>query len=162
MTEHYVEGVLIVKYTASNYKALYGRISNSTTYTKDYIQIPEAVSRELRAVLEREGEGVEIEYSWPGGGCQDGHFHWSVDRYHLKWDTNDPPPPWKLGNVGVDPVASIAGNTSIRTEVSGDGQLEQIKKSGQKPWLLAVKLFKDSNRLHLRVYFETPPIELSD
>ena len=160
MTKHYVVGVLIVKYTSSNYKALYGRIPNSTTYTKDYIQIPEAISEELRAVLENGKDRVEIEYVWPGGGSQPGHFHWSADRYHLKWDTNDPPPPWKLGNVGTDPVASLSGNTSMRTEAAGDSQLEQIKGADNEPWLLAVQLAGQSNRLHLRVYFENPPAQL--
>lgn len=162
MTEGYVAGVLIVKYNTTNYKALYGRITGSTKYTKDYIQIPEAVSTELRSILENGDDDVEVEYAWPAGGRQIGRFHWSTDRYHLLWNTNDPPAPWKLGNVGTDPVASLSGDTSTRTEAAGDEQLERIENAGNRPWLLAVKLAEESNRLHLRVYFENPPGQLPD
>lgn len=157
-----VIGVLIVKFTRSNYKALYGRLDNDTTYTKDYIQIPAAVSSELRKVIENGGGGVDVEYAWPGGGRQAGRFHWSTDRYHLKWDTNDPPPPWTLGNVGPDSVASLNGDRSLRTAVDGDRQLEEIEEAGHKPWLLAIILAGEHRRFHLRVYFEIPPNDLED
>lgn len=162
MTGRYVAGVLIVKYTPSNYKALYGRIHGSTKYTKDYIQIPEAVSIELRAIFENGGDRVEIDYAWPNGGSQIGRFHWSADRYHLQWDTDNPPAPWTLGSLGTDPVASLSGDTSARTEADGDRQLVKIKNAGNGPWLLGIKLAGESNRLHLRVYFESPPEELPD
>lgn len=157
MTRQYVEGVLVVKYTQSNYKALYGRIAHSTTYTKDYIQIPEAVSAELRRVFDNDGADVEIEYAWPGEGSQAGNFHWSTDRYHLKWGTNNPPLPWTLGDVHENTAISLGGDISLRTEADGDRQLEQIEREDCKPWLVGVKLAGEGNRLHLRVYFEDPP-----
>lgn len=161
MSNQLVEAVLFARYNASNFKALYGRLRDSTTYTKDYFQIPESVSAKLKPVLGGSGDRVEVEYVWPGGS-QHGHFHWSTDRYHLKWETDTPPRPWKLGQVGVDPFASLPGDPSKRTEAAGDAQLAAIEQSGTKPWLVAIKLAGEGNRLHLRVYFENPPAGLSD
>ena len=165
MSRHFVAGVLIVKYNLTNYKALYGRIPPSTagnSYTKDYIQLPESVSTAVRAVLNNGGNRIDVEYAWPEGGGQAGHFHWSTDRYHLKWDTNHPPAPWILGNLATDPVASIEGNLRLRTEDEGNDQFADVERTNCKPWLLAIKLAEESNMLHLRVYFETPPRERPD
>lgn len=161
MSNKVVQAVLFAKYTSSNFKALYGRLAGSTTYTKDYIQIPESVSTRLRPVLGGNGTNVPVQYVWPGG-TQPGHFSWSTDRFHLRWETDTPPRPWKLGAVGTDPVASLPGNPALRTEAQADAQLSAIDNSGTKPWLIAVKLADDGNRLHLRVYFENPPAALQD
>ena len=161
MSNKVVQAVLFAKYTSSNFKALYGRLPGSTTYTKDYIQIPESVSTRLRPVLGGNGTNVPVQYVWPGG-TQPGHFSWSTDRFHLRWETDTPPRPWKLGAVGTDPVASLPGNPALRTEAQADAQLSAIDNSGTKPWLIAVKLADDGNRLHLRVYFENPPAALQD
>lgn len=155
MARKLVQAVLFAKYNPTNFKALYGRLSGSTTYTKDYIQIPEAVSKRLKPVLNGNTNRVEVDYVWPGGS-QPGHFAWSADRYHLKWETDKPPLPWKLGQVGANPATSLPGDTSLRNEASADQQLNAIEASGVKPWLLAVKLAGEGNRLHLRVYFENP------
>lgn len=161
MSNAIVQAVLFARYTESNFKALYGRLRSSTTYSKDYIQIPESVASRLRPVLGGHGEDVPVEYRWPGG-AQEGNFSWSTDRYHLRWETDTPPAPWKLGTVGVDPAASIPGDNTKRTEAEADAQFASIAASGTKPWLLAVKLAGDGNRLHLRVYFENPPAGLAD
>lgn len=161
MARKLVQAVLFAKYNPTNFKALYGRLPGSTTYTKDYIQIPESVSARLKPVLNGPGNRVDVEYVWPTGS-QAGHFAWSTDRYHLKWDTDKPPLPWKLGQVGADPATSLPGNTSLRTEAAADQQLSAIDTSQVKPWLLAVKLAGEGNRLHLRVYFENPPAGLQD
>ena len=150
-----------MKYNTSNYRAIYGRLPNSNTYTKDYIQIPEPVSKELTNILRGSGDRVEIEYAWPDGGRHTGYFHWSTDRYHLSWPTNSPPPPWKLGDL-ADPVASIDGSTSTRSEAAADSQLAAIRGGGSNPRLFAIKLAGEPNRLHLRVYFENPPSERAD
>lgn len=161
MSNKIVQAVLFAKYTASNFKALYGRISGSTTYTKDYIQLPADVSSRLRPVLGGNGNDIAVGYVWPGG-VQAGHFSWSADRFHLRWTTDTPPRPWKLGAVGHDPTTSLPGDPTLRSEGQGDLQFQSIDTSGTKPWLLAVKLVGDGNRLHLRVYFENPPAGLSD
>lgn len=161
MTRKQVQAVLFARYNPTNYKALYGRLRGSTKYTKDYIQIPESVSARLKPVLGGTSDRVEVEYCWPGGS-QHGHFAWSTDRYHLKWETDNPPAPWKLGAVGVDPTVSLHGDTSRREERDADEQLGRIQQSGIKPWLLAIKLAGEDNRLHLRVYFESPPLGFED
>lgn len=161
MGQKLVQAVLFAKYNPTNFKALYGRLPGSTTYTKDYIQIPEGVSARLKPVLNGNGNRVEVDYVWPGGS-QPGHFAWSTDRYHLKWETDNPPLPWKLGQVGAEPATSLQGDTSLRDETSADRQLAAIETSLVKPWLLAVKLAGEGNRLHLRVYFENPPAGFQD
>ena len=161
MSGKLVQAVLFARYNQSNFKALYGRLRSSTTYTKDYIQIPEAVSARLKPVLGSGSDRVEVEYAWPGGS-QHGHFTWSVDRFHLKWETDNPPRPWKLGTVGSDPTASLPGDTSKRDEKDADAQLAAIESANLKPWLLAVKLAGEGRRLHLRVYFENPPTGFGD
>lgn len=161
MSGKLVQAVLFARYNQSNYKALYGRLRESTKYTKDYIQIPETVSARLKQVLDSSTDRVEVEYAWPGGS-QHGHFAWSVDRYHLKWETDNPPQPWKLGAVGTDPAVSLPGDTSKRNEKDADAQLAAIEHANLKPWLLAVKLAGEGRRLHLRVYFENPPKGLED
>lgn len=161
MSRQPVEAVLFARYNISNYKALYGRLGDQTGYTKDYIQIPASVSPKLKQLLNSTSDRVDVEYTWPGGS-QHGHFTWSADRYHLKWDTDNPPKPWKLGAVGVDPLVSLPGDTTKRNVVDADAQLAAINASNITPWLLAIKLPEDGNRLHLRVYFETPPVGFED
>lgn len=161
MTKRLVEAVLFARYNSANFKALYGRLPGSTTYTKDYIQIPESVSGDLRRVLRAESERVDIQYVWPDGQ-QLGHLAWSVDRYHLKWETDNPPKPWRLGDTGNDPAASLPGDRSLRTEADADAQFSAITASETRPWLLAIKLANDPNRLHLRVYFENPAAGFED
>lgn len=161
MSKQLVEAVLYARYNVSNYKALYGRLGDQTGYTKDYIQIPASVSPKLKRIFNATTDRVEVEYIWPGGS-QLGHFTWSTDRYHLKWETDKPPKPWKLGVVGGDPATSLPGDTTKRNVVDANTQLAAIEASGMKPWLLAVKLPGDGNRLHLRVYFENPPKGFED
>lgn len=156
-----VQAVLFAKYTSSNFRALYGRLPGTTTYTKDYIQLPETVSTRLRPVLGLDGMNVPVRFVWPNGS-QTGHFSWSTDRFHLRWPTDTPPPPWKLGSVGQDDVASLPGDPTLRVEEQAEAQFKAIDNSGSKPWLVAVKLVGDENTLHLRVYFENPPPELAD
>ena len=161
MAHKLVQAVLFAKYNPTNFKALYGRLTGSTTYTKDYIQIPETVSRRLAPVLNGNGNRVDVDYVWPSGS-QPGHFAWSTDRYHLKWETDTPPVPWKVGQVGANPATSLPGDTSLRDEASADQQFNAIEASSVNPWLLAVKLAGEANRLHLRVYFENPPAGFED
>jgi len=160
MNHQLVQAVFFARYNKSNFKALYGRLPG-TTYTKDYIQIPSAVSKEMKDALGATTDKVDVEYCWPTGS-QSGHFAWSTDRYHLKWDTDSPPLPWKLGIVGADPAVSLPGDTSKKNEADADAQFAAIEGSNQKPWLLAVMLAGEPNRLHLRVYFENPPATLTD
>lgn len=160
MSSKLVQAVLFARYNQTNFKALYGRLGTNG-YTKDYLQIPKTVSARLKPVLDGNGSRVEVEYVWPSGS-QPGHFAWSVDRYHLKWETNNPPPPWKLGQIGADPATSLPGDTSLRDETAANSQFATIESSGEKPWLLAVKLAGEGNRLHLRVFFENPPAGFQD
>lgn len=161
MSSKVVQAVLFARYTESNFKALYGRLRGTTTYSKDYIQIPASVSARLKPVLGGDGQDVPVDYVWPGGH-QAGNFSWSTDRYHLRWETDTPPTPWKLGPVGVDPATSLPGDNTKRTEAEADAQFAAINSSGTKPWLVAVKLEGEGSRLHLRVYFESPPPGLAD
>jgi 5-methylcytosine-specific restriction enzyme B len=162
MSGKLVQAVLFARYNPTNFKALYGRLKGSTTYTKDYIQIPATVSARLKPVLGESANGdIKVQYVWPGG-TQSGEFHWSTDRYHLNWATDTPPLPWKLGQIGANPATTLPGDTAKRDETAADAQLASIEGSDVKPWLLAVKLANDGNRLHLRVYFEHPPAGFED
>lgn len=155
-----VEAVLFARYNESNYKALYGRLRTSNKYTKDYFQLPRAVSDKLQDILQASDSGATVEYVWPGGG-QFGEFAPSTDRYHLRWETDTPPKPWKLGDLN-DPLVSLHGDASQRVEEQADEQYRAIVDSQSNPWLLAIKLAGEGNRLHLRVYFEHPPAHFSD
>jgi 5-methylcytosine-specific restriction protein B len=161
MSNKIVEAVLFAKYTDSNFKALYGRLLRSTKYSKDFIQLPEDVSSRLQVLFNAGASDVPVEYVWPTGG-QTGNFSWSSDRYHLNWQTDSPPAPWKLGVVGNDPATSLPGNPSLRTEAQADPQYAAITAGGTSPWLVAVKLHGEGNRLHLRVYFDNPSTALAD
>lgn len=161
MTQQLVEAVLIAPLNRTNYKAVYGRLGDDTPYTQDYIQIRKAVAKAFRPLFGVAAVKVDITYVWPGG-TQPGHLTWSSDRIHLKWDTDSSPLPWRLGNVGANPATSLPGDVSKKDVADADAQAAAIDASGTKPWLLAVKLKDDGNRLHLRVYFEKPPPQLSD
>lgn len=156
-----VEVVLFARYSRSNYKALYGRLGNKTAYTQDYIQIRDDVAQILKPLLSPDGDKSEVEYAWPNGS-KVGHFTWSHDRNHLKWDTDKPPAPWTLGDLATNPDVSLPGDTSKREEAAADAQEKAIADAGWKPWLVAVKLADEDRKLHLRVYFENPPPARAD
>lgn len=162
MVAQAVEAVWIWKFGTSAFKASYGRFDDSTagdSYTKNYVQ----VSGECRDLLaEVFGIGKEpgvkhpITYQWPGGQVT-GHVNWSVDRYHLNWPMKQAPLPWKLSIAPTfDAVGTIPGDPDRATQHEADAEWQQLDGQDLDPYLLAVKLKGEQDRLHVRAYLGRP------
>lgn len=162
MTMQQVEWVLVVHYGKSAHRAAYGRLPGQT-YTKDYIQLSRKADfiSSLEAAFPEIADGKEsiaIEFHWPSGSATGKLFRRSADRPHLAWETNSAPPPWKMSLHPTElTVETILGNPEHTTATAADNEFAKMVSSGfGQPFLLAVKLRNETQKLHLRVHIDTP------
>ncbi|MBS3927826.1 MAG: HNH endonuclease [Sphingomonadales bacterium] len=157
-----VEWILVVRYGSSAHRATYGRLSGSSKYTKDYIQLyrSKGFLDDLNAAFPGlAGAGaLGLTYKWPSGSAEGKLLERSADRPHLAWETNRAPPPWRmLLNPSVSSVETIKGNPSHSNEADADAEYDGLLSSGfGQPFLIAIKLRDESDALHLRVLIENP------
>jgi hypothetical protein len=162
MSAHPVEWVLVVRYGKSAHRATYGRLSGGK-YTKDFIQLHrnsqflDDLKSAFPALDDASGQ-ANVTYEWPSGSAQGKIFLRSADRPHLAWETNSAPQPWRMREQPtLDTVETIRGNPSLGDEVGADSQHDRLSISGfGLPFLIAVKLRDEVDRLHLRVLVENP------
>ncbi|MGY1821621.1 McrB family protein [Geodermatophilus sp. SYSU D00079] len=148
----------------SVFKATYGRLQGSTSYTKDFLQPRGNMARALeRALGLDEGVGGPVEWRWPGGSYTGGKllpaadFHESNGRLNLRWQTDNPPPPWRLTqHPNETTLSTLRGDPDFETEAQADAQRDQLIASDERPWLIAVHLFGEGPVLHARVVLENP------
>lgn len=158
-----VEAVWVWQFSKAAYKATYGRFPETgaeDTYTKDYLQVSGECGRLLSTtfhVPERKNAQRDITLTWPGGEGP-GFVSFSSDRFHLAWPREQEPRVWK---VTSDPTAAttatIPGDPAHRDPNSADAEWELLDKQNLKPYLVAVKLRGEDDRLHLRAYLDNPP-----
>lgn len=167
MSAYPVEWVLVVSYNRSAHRATYGRLSG-TTYTKDYIQLSrkeDFLETVARVFPVAEGvESVPLVFQWPGGTTSGAFVYQSADRPHLKWETRlGAPKVWKMSLApSADSVETIPGNPSQSDSEAADSEFALLSSRGAgRPYLLAIKLRDDPNRLHLRAYLENPSEDLA-
>lgn len=158
-----VEAVWIWKFSISAFKATYGRFAESEagdSYTKNFLQVSGECRDLLSAtfhIAQEKGVRHELTYVWPGGQVT-GHVNWSVDRYHLNWPMGGAPLPWKLAktpNEGA--VGVIPGEPGHEAQPSADAEWIALEARELEPFLVAVKLRGEQDRLHLRAYLGNPP-----
>lgn len=163
MTKKAVQAVFFARYNASNFRAVYGRLSTDeqATYTKDFFQVLQAAGDALAGVLPASrSEDTDIEYIWPTGGCP-GKFNWRDPRWQMKWLTGQKPLPWTIGDTNT-PEISIPGNPGLQNPQTADAEHTAINASGVEPWLIGVKLVGEDRKLHARTYFRNPAPQFSD
>lgn len=163
MVAQAVEAVWVWKFGVSAFRATYGRFADSTSgdsYTKNYVQVSGECRDLLSSVFhiaQEKGVRHDLTYVWPGGEVV-GHVNWSVDRYHLNWPMGGAPLPWKLTPNPVDTaVGAIPGNPGHDDQSDADNEWEALEARGLEPYLVAVKLRGESDRLHMRAYLAKPP-----
>jgi 5-methylcytosine-specific restriction protein B len=148
----------------SVFKATYGRISGSKTYTKDFHQPRGELALALaRAMGIPEGAEGAVEWRWPGGSHPGGKLFPAADfaesngRMNLRWQTDSAPPPWRLSR---DPTATtlstMQGDPDLDTDAEADAEREALLTSGETPWLVAAHLYGEGAVLHARVFLEHP------
>ncbi len=157
-----VEWVLVVYYNTSAHRAAYGRDVRSDKYSKDYIQLPPKDKEFLKSLNRHfpataSGARVEITYQWPGDTTP-GAFDYSSDRWHLNWGYNHAPQVWKMHPEPNESTAeTIPGNSSHVDFASAEKELALLASRGAgQPYLVAIKLRDEANRLHLRAYLAKP------
>jgi 5-methylcytosine-specific restriction protein B len=170
VTDQPVEAVFLWRLDEDTpFKAVYGRVSGSTTYTKDYLQLRRAECSVLmdRVIGRQEGTTLPLTYQWPGGSTT-GELRSATDhdpaadnyRLQLAWPTDSSPAPWQLGDPTLDPVVTVPGTPGphgAKVQAVGDAELARLKASNVKPWIVAVKLQGADPVLHLRAFLEAPP-----
>ena len=162
MTPQPVEAVFFFRYTKQVFQACYARLSESTRYTKNYIQVSGEPARVMDKVFGRSGtEKLDLEYVWPTGtqpegGIRDHGGGETALRLDLYWkESGLSPDPWKVGSFN-DPWVTIPGDPKKTTEAGADAEQETLTGRNLGPWLVAVKLQDDGPRLHVRAYLERP------
>lgn len=157
-----VEWVLVIFYGPSAHRATYGRLDNSK-YTKDYIQLSrkaEFLETISNLFPLREGVGsVPLTYQWPTGTAPGALVFQSADRPHLKWETSrGAPRAWKMTSHPTEATdETIPGDPSHTDLESAERELALLASRGAgQPYLMAIKLRDEPNKLHLRAYLEGP------
>ncbi len=160
-----VEWVLVIFYGASAHRATYGRLERNDEndrYTKDYIQLSrkaeflEVLHRLFPATLS--GDRTELSYQWPRGTTP-GAFDFSSDRWHLKWETRlGAPQAWKMFPEPSEATPeTIPGDPSHQDSAFAEREFELLTSRGAgQPYLIAIKLRAETNKLHLRAYLKEP------
>lgn len=156
-----VEAVWVWYFGTSAQKATYGRFSEDTSFTKDYLQASGKCD-ELLGELFPDGSGANITYKWPGGQ-QSGFLKVPNDRHHVSWGTGvGAPAPWRLTpNPSAAGPGTIPGDPSATNAVDANAALAAYAARGLDAYLVAVKLVGESDVLHIRSYIESPPPELA-
>jgi 5-methylcytosine-specific restriction protein B len=152
-----VEAVFFARYSISNWRSLYDRVSEAGGYTKDALQLGTDrgdVIANLFGLTRGAGQSKAIQYVWPTGQCS-GTIRWSSDRWQLAWLAASKPAPWTVAPTAAG-ANSIVGNPSFDNPTDADAEHARIAGTNVGPWLLAVKLFGEDDRLHVRTYFENP------
>ncbi|MBK7394201.1 MAG: HNH endonuclease [Chloracidobacterium sp.] len=161
-----VEWVLVIYYGPEAHRATYGRQVKSNRYTKDYIQLSrkaeflETISN-IFPVAGGVGS-VSLTYQWPKGTTAGSLVFLSADRPHLKWETSlGAPKAWKMSLTPSDASAeTIPGDASHLDFDAAENELALLASRGAgQPYLLAIKLRDEPNKLHLRAYLENPTDE---
>lgn len=157
-----VEWVLVIYYGPSAHRATYGRLDN-TKYTKDFIQLSRKA--EFLATLSRlfpvtgGAESVPLTYQWPAGTTKGAFVFKSADRPHLKWETHlGAPKAWKMSLTPSETTAeTIPGDPSHLDFADAENEFALLAHRGAgQPYLLAIKLRDEPNKLHLRAYLANP------
>lgn len=163
MVAQAVEAVFVWQYSMAAFKATYGRFPATgagDAYTKDYLQVSGDCGRLLSSVFDvapQRGAQQDVTLVWPGGEAP-GFVSFSSDRYHLAWQKGGEPPVWKVTPTPTkQSVATIPGNPSRDTPAGADAEWRALEAQDLKPYLVAVKLRGESDRLHLRAYLDNPP-----
>lgn len=158
-----VEAIFFFRYTKQVFQACYARLSESTRYTKNYIQVSGPAAHALDEVFDRSGdEKLDLEFVWPGGTEPQGGLrpHGGQEqalRLDLYWKQSGlSPKPWKVGSFD-EPETTIPGDPSRADEAGADAEQIKLEQADLGPWLVAVKLVGEDDRLHVRAYLERPP-----
>lgn len=151
------------QFSKAAYKATYGRFPETgaeDSYTKDYLQVSGECGDLLSSmfgVAKRSGSVAIIKLVWPGGEGP-GFVSFSSDRFHLGWPKDNEPAVWKVTpNPTALTTASIPGSPDHTDPDSADAEWDLLEERELRPYLVAVKLRGEDDRLHLRVYMDSPP-----
>jgi len=165
MTAQPVEAVWAWKFSTSVFQATYGRVPQSTLFSKDFLQ----ASGESASGLERlvcQGSSVQptpVRFVWPQGS-RPGQVLRAADyanngRLLVKWPTNDAPDPWRLATApGSGTVETIPGTPGqLTSDAAAVAVWTQLQQQCLEPWILAVKLADGTSDLHVRSHLGAPP-----
>lgn len=165
MTVKPVDAVFFWRATGSSvFKAIYGRLRGSKTYTKDFHQPRNDLARALEKALGiGRGGDASFEWRWVGGKDEQGRLHPAADvhesagRMNLRWATNSSPAPWRMSeNASAESVETLHGVPGLADDASANLQLEALVEAGERPWLIAVHRAGEGRVLHARAVLEQP------
>lgn len=166
-----VEAAWCIPITQANYRAVYGRLSGSGGFTKDYFQIPGGAYGATVRLLMNGDDSVPapVEYVWPGGSVTNAIRKATSEnsRLRMSWPTGDAPTPWKptplpdattVETFPGDPTVFSQGLPVAQAEADVNQQWLDADQAGIKAWAVAVKLHGEEGRLHARMYLVDPPV----
>jgi hypothetical protein len=167
VTGRHVEAVWLWRHGTTPFRATYGRLPDRT-YTKDYLQLSGDCANAMDQVfgLSRRGGRASLRYVWPGAVVV-GELIAATDdeppsfrRLNLRWQTNEPPEPWRLFPSGSSSsLRTFPGDPHLTDPTAANQELVRFQTLHTDPWLVATKLKDESDILHLRAYMGSPPTD---
>jgi 5-methylcytosine-specific restriction protein B len=157
------------RFKTSFFKAAYGRYSNNTEYSKNYLQTDKGPFRNrLIDLLDHSGQPgsqVPITIKWPGGeletkfsvknqGTDTRGEIYITDGTSLA--TKRVTEPFVPGDV-TDLSKALVGDPKLPTPGDANNLLQSIEQLGEKPWFMLVALEGEYRVLHARMFLENPP-----
>ena len=164
MTAQPVNAVWWWKLSITAFKATYGRVTNSTSYSKDFLQ----ASGDCAEALEKHvcggntSQRTAVQFVWPGSDRCDGSINRASDygnngRLELRWNTNKAPAPWQMTETPTAQTESTLPGTpripgQLTSDADADAQWSQLNGQNLDPWLVVVQLKDSPTTLHVRTY----------
>lgn len=157
------------RFGITNFKAAYGRYSQDSEYSKNYLQTDKGPVRDklvdLLGHAGTAGEDVPLEIRWPGGQLSDKFSikDSGTDRrgqvYVTKGTTvqsKTVTAPFVPGDSN-DRGKALAGDSHLPTSAAANALLQSIQNAGTNPWWMLVALEGERGVLHARMVLENPP-----
>lgn len=154
---------------ATPFRAVYGRVSGSRKYSKDYHQIAADPANAMERAFGLPSRGqTNLTWVWPGGSrSENSQFKPGADgdaRSRAHWPLGQSPDPWRLNPlVTATTLQSISGKPGLHgrtmaasAEAEGEAALEAVLADDERPWYVAVHLHGDGPVLHVRTVLENP------
>ena len=172
MSPKEVEAVWCIPLTQANFRAPYGRLGGTKTFTKDFFQIPGAAyDTTVRLLMDGDDTTPKpIDYHWPSGAVTAPTGIRKAPnentRLQMSWPKDQAPAPWRVTPTpSATTIETFPGDPGIfkkglavsDAEAAANKVWDDADAAGIHAWALAIKLKGETGKLHARMYLVDPP-----
>lgn len=157
-----VEAVVFLRYNLSTAQYVYGRPTDGTNFSKNYIQVSGGAQAVLDRILRRGiSNEVPFEWRWPGDNLPatwkektaEGDDRGELYVRNQGSGHTKAVRPFQLGDPSAEPAITFAGHGGS-TDLDTAQAAVNAFIAAHRGWLLAIKLADEEGILHARAYLD--------